>query len=171
MFDALRVGRRGWLKLLGGMLGVAGATAANGASNVCALVTLDEVSFAIGAPAAGGRLVSTDPATGMRSCPYSAGVLTIVVAVRPFESSDKARDAFTADLHNLQAHEGEAQRTTVEKGVGGGAYWVATNAGLDSIGWTALHGRELVMIAVVGQGAIAVPRERLRGLMQKALSR
>jgi hypothetical protein len=130
--------------------------------NACALVTVAEVSAAVGQSVIGGAtpVAGNDPTTA--SCSYVAGPLALMVQVSQLPTLAAAKKQF-ADDH-------AASRTAaVESGVGDGAF--SAVSGTNSNGWEAIRGSRIVMIVVVGPGASAVSHDRMRGLMAAGLAR
>lgn len=150
-------------------IGIAGISVGHAAPNACALVTVAEVSAAVGQPVSGGKVsVVNAPQSMTSSCPYSAGSLMIQVRVSLYPSAGEAQKEFSDRLQNSRDHDDASQKTTAESGVGEGAY-SATRSVPAVAEWTAVHGPRIISIGILGQGATTVPRDRLRGFILAAL--
>jgi hypothetical protein len=132
--------------------------------NACALLTVAEVSAAVGKPVTGGTTsVVNDPQSISSNCGYQAGPLMIMVQVSQFPSAEAAKKEFADELGNATQH------PVPETGVGDGAF--TTTIGPTIAGLMALRGPRIVGIAFVGPGAQSIPHDRVRALMVTALSR
>ena len=82
-------------------------------------------------------------------------------------SSAAARAEFGDQLSNSRSHDDEnsAQKTVLISGIGDGACYSADGPAL-----TGFRASYVISIGLVGSGAAAVPQERLRSLLQTALS-
>lgn len=76
---------------------------------------------------------------------------------------------FGDELSNSRSHDDEnsAQKTVLISGIGDGAFYSADGP---AIGLTGFRASYVISIGLVGSGAAAVPQERLRSLLQTALS-
>ena len=150
---------------------VGGTPVARAAPNACALVTVAEVSTAIGRPVSGGTISVVDnPRSVTSNCPYKAGSLMINVMVSELPTAAAAQKQFAEDLKNSRNHDDENQKTTVEAGVGEGAYMATGGDGV-MVEFKVVGGSRIIDIGIIGQGAATVSRDRLRALILTALSR
>jgi hypothetical protein len=149
---------------------VSGSTVRAAAPNSCSFLTPAAVSGAIGQPVTGGtQSVINDPSSSTSICMYRAGSLVISLSVNQLPSAAAARAEFSDELSNSRSHDGEnsAQKTVLISGIGDGAFYAVDGP---AIGLTGLRGSFVIGIALLGSGAVAVPQERLRNLLQTALS-
>ncbi len=140
------------------------------APNSCSFLTPAAVSAAIGQPVTGGtQSVVNDPSSSTSTCMYRAGSLIISLSVNQLPSAAAARAEYSDELSNSRSHDAEnsAQKTVLLSGVGEGAFYAADGP---AIGLTGVHGSFVIGIGLVGSGAASVPQERLRTLLQAALS-
>jgi hypothetical protein len=100
---------------------------------------------------------------------YRAGSLVISLSVNQLPSAAAARAEFSEELSNSRGHDDEnsAQKTVLISGLGDEAFYAADDP---AIGLTGLRGNFVISIGLVGGGAASVPQERLRNLLQTALS-
>ena len=81
-----------------------------------------------------------------------------------------AQKEYAEQLDNSRSRDQQqSQHTTVESGIGDGAFSSAFTDGSE-VEFTAVQGSRIVTFGLVGVGAAAVPHDRLRTLMQSALS-
>jgi hypothetical protein len=127
----------------------------------CSLLTLALVSAAVGQPATGGQVSVVDnPSSTTSACMYKAGAMLIVVEATQLPSAVAGRAEFDDKLKN-------SDTTQPEPGLGDGAFFSKDGPAL---ALTALRGARIIVISLVGGNSAAIPRERLHGLMQTALS-
>jgi hypothetical protein len=100
---------------------------------------------------------------------YRAGSLLISLSVNQLRSAAAARAEYDDELSNSRAHDGSnaAQKTALVPGLGDGAFSAADGP---AIVMTGVRGSFVIGIGLVGDGATAVPHERLRDLLQTALN-
>jgi hypothetical protein len=140
------------------------------APNSCSFLTVAAVAGAIGQPVTGGiQSVVNDPSSSTSICMYRAGGLVISLSVNQFPSAAAARAEFSEELSNSPGHgdENSAQKTIPISGVGDGAFDAVDGPAIEMTG---VRGSFVIGIALVGNGATAVPQEGLRNLLQTALS-
>ena len=138
------------------------------ALNPCALLTVAQVSAAVGSPVS--RPSPTVGVDGSVGCMYGYGTgINIGVDLYQFSSAAEAQKKFSDELHR---GEDTAHYTrTVESGVGEGAFSRVSISG-GTFKWTtleALQGSRIVRIGALSKPA--VPLDRLRTLMLAALAR
>jgi hypothetical protein len=125
-------------------------SAARPVPDACALLTVAELSAAVGKPVSVGTPSVAD--NGTVQCMYSFGGL----------------DQIGVEI--WQAPSAAEAKTTVESGLGEGAFASTMDlGGMKAIGLSAVHGARFITISAISHHA--VPLDRLRGLMLKALSR
>jgi len=148
--------------------GVVAAQAA--APNSCGLVTPAAWSAVVSRPVTGGTTsVVNDPASTASSCLYQAGAMFITVQVDQRSTPAAAQKEYAEQLDNSRGRdERDGQHTTVEPGIGDGAFSSAFTNGSE-VEFTAVQGSRIVTFGLVGAGAVAVPHDRLRVLMQSTL--
>ena len=149
---------------------ISGSAARAAAPNSCSFLTPAAVAAAVGQPVTGGtQSVVNDPSSTTSICMYRAGSLLISLSVNQLASAAAARAEYDDELSNSRAHEGSssAQKTVLVPGLGDGAFSAADGP---AIGLTGVRGSFVIGIGLVGGGATAVPQERLRNLLQSALS-
>jgi len=141
------------------------------APNSCSVVTPAAWSAALSRLVTGGTMSTVDnPASTASSCLYQAGAMFITVQVNQLATAAAAQKEYAEQLDNSRTRDGrESQRTTVESGIGDGAFSSARTSGSE-VEFTAVRGSRIVTFGLVGGGAAAVPHDRLRSLMQSALS-
>jgi hypothetical protein len=155
--------------MLVGLVGVSIAAHA-AAPNSCSFLTPAAVSSAIGQPVSGGtQSVVNDPTSSTSICPYRAGALMITLSVNQLPSEAAAHAEYNDELSNSRSHDGDnpSQKTSLISGLGDGAF-----SALDgpAITVTGVRGRYVIGISLLGDGASKIPQERLRALLQSALS-
>jgi len=140
------------------------------APNSCSFVTPAAWSAALSRPVTGGTVsVVNDPAATASSCIYQAGAMFITVQVNQLATAAAAQKEYAEQLDNSRTRdERDSQRTTLESGIGDGAFSSAVTNGTE-VEFTAVRGLRVVSFGLVGTGASAVPHDRLRALMQSAL--
>ena len=86
-----------------------------------------------------------------------------------WSSSAAARAEFGDELSNSRSDDDEnsAQKTVLISGIGDGAFYSADGPAIRLTGFRASY---VISIGLVASGAAAVPQERLRSLLQTALS-
>jgi hypothetical protein len=153
-------------------LGTGKTSAVHAPPNACTVLTVAEVSTAIGRPASGGTISTYDnPASTSASCQYTAAPLTVMVIVSQYASPAAAKQGFTDELTDTRGRDSDSQHTIDESGVGDAAFSFSMTVGAEMVGWTAVHGPRKISIAVLGKGAAAVTHDHLRTLMLGALAR
>jgi hypothetical protein len=140
------------------------------APNACSFVTAAAWSAVLSRPVTGGRMSVVDnPASTTSSCMYQAGAMFITLQVNQLATAAAAQKEYAEQLDNSRTRDERAsQRTTVESGIGDGAFSSAFTDGSE-VEFTAFQGSRMVTIGLVGSGAAAVPHDRLRDLMQSTL--
>jgi hypothetical protein len=94
----------------------------------------------------------------------------ITVQVNQLATAAAAQKEYADQLDNSRSRdERESQRTTVEAGIGDGAF-SSVFANGSEVEFTAVRGSRIVTFGLVGGGASAVSHDRLRTLMQSALN-
>jgi hypothetical protein len=153
------------------LLGAWGLAAQAAAPNSCSVVTPAAWSAALSRPVTGGTMsVVNDPASTASSCMYRAGAMFITLQVDQRATAVDAKKEYAEQLDNSRSRdERQSQRTTLESGIGDGAFSSAFTDGSE-VEFTALLGSRIVTFGLVGAGAAAVPHDRLRALMQSALT-
>lgn len=141
------------------------------APNACSFVTPAAWSAALSRPVTGGTMsVVNDPGSTASSCLYRAGAMLITLQVDQPATAADAKKEYADQLDNSRSRdERQSQHTTVESGIGDGAFSSAFADGSE-VEFTAVLGSRIVSFGLVGAGAAAVPHDRLRGLMQSALT-
>ena len=141
------------------------------APNSCSFITPAAWSAAISRPVTGGTTsVVNDPASTASSCLYHAGAMMITLQVDQRATAADAKKEYADQLDNSHSRdERQSQHTTVESGIGDGAFSSAFTDGSE-VEFTAVLGARIVTLGLIGAGAGAVPHDRLRALMQSALS-
>ncbi len=142
------------------------------APNSCSFVTPAAWSALLSRPVTGGTTSTVnDPASTASSCLYQAGTMFITVQVNQLATAAAAQKEYADQLGNSRSRdEQENQRTTLEAGIGDGAFSSAFANGSE-VEFTAVRGSRVVTFGLVGGGASAVSHDRLRTLMQSALNR
>jgi hypothetical protein len=141
----------------------------------CKFLTVDQVSAALGTPVtAGGKISTVDhPGATVSSCMWMAGRTAVVLAVDERGTAGAAMAAYRAQLADSQSKSkdtkgaGDEQKTTSESGIGDGAYGEDRSDG-SILGMTAVHGSRVFTLGALG--ANSLPHEKLRNLMQTAVS-
>ena len=141
------------------------------APNSCSFVTPAAWSAVLSRPVTGGATSTVnDPSSTASSCLYQAGTMFITVQVNQLATDTAARKEYADQLDNSRGRDDrESQRTTVEAGIGDGAFSSAFADGSE-VEFTAIRGSRIVTFGLVGGGAAAVSHDRLRTLMQSALN-
>jgi hypothetical protein len=150
-------------------------TAHADAPNACKFLTVATVSAALGKPvtAGGTQSVVDHPGASTSSCSYMAGTTIVLISVNELGTAAAALKEYNTQLDNSRVREKDkegapdAQKTVMLSGIGEGAFSdnMADSSEMDI---TAVHGSRVFLIGVVG--AKSFPQERLRGLMQTAIS-
>jgi hypothetical protein len=154
----------------------AASVAQAAAPDSCRFLTPASVSAAIGRPVTGGTIsvVDSEAATAS-SCVYMAGTLFISLRVEQLATGPAAQKEFAEQLSNERGRDEDnrgghtSQKTSEEAGRGDAAFSSAFTDG-SMLEFTAVRAERLVQIGIVGDGAAGVSHERLRGLMQAALT-
>jgi hypothetical protein len=141
----------------------------------CKFLTIDQVSAALGTPVtAGGKISTVDhPGATVSSCMWMAGRTAVVLGVDERGTADAARAAYRTQLADSQSKSKDTkgapdeQKTTPESGIGDGAYTEDRSDG-SILGMTAVHGTRVFSLGALG--ASSLPHEKLRNLMQTAVS-
>jgi hypothetical protein len=154
--------------LLAGMGGRA-VPLANAAPDACALLTLADLTAAIGQPVLGGNPSQTGDGGGQ--CMYGYGTMNqIGVELFQFPTPAAAQSKYASELKDAQQGDKATQKTTVESGVGDGAFSTTAKMGtMAVVNWSAVRGTKVYHLVSMGQ--VAVPNDRMRALMLKAISR
>jgi hypothetical protein len=149
--------------------GILAAQAA--APNSCSFITPAGWSAVVSRPVTGGTMsVVNDPASTASSCLYQAGAMFITLQVDQRATAAAAQKEYAEQLDNSRSRDQrQSQHTTVESGIGDGAYSSAFTDGSE-VEFTAVQGSRIVTFGLMGAGAAAVPHDRLRRLMQSALT-
>ena len=145
------------------------------APNACKFLTNAAVSAVVGKPVTGGTMSVVDHAGASESsCSYMAGMTIVLISVDERGTAAAAMQEYNTQLDNSHIRDkdkegaADAQKTVLEPGIGAGAFSDdLVNGSVLSI--TALHGSRVFTLGIVGGGPI--PHERVRGLMQSAISR
>ena len=137
------------------------------APDACALLTIAEVSAAVGRPVSGGAPSHTDDGGGQ--CVYLYGTMNqIGVELWKFPSAAIAQKRFSDELKNAQHN--ASYKTTVESGVGNRAFLTTGVVGtMKAVTWAAVQGSRFLHVIAFSEDT--VPPDHLRGLMLKALPR
>jgi hypothetical protein len=149
--------------------GVLAAQAA--APNACSFVTPAGWAAVVSRRVIGGTMsVVNDPASTASSCLHQAGAMLITLQVDQRATAAAAQKEYAEQLDNSRSRdERQSQHTTVESGIGDRAFSSAFSDGSE-VEFTAVQESRIVTFGLVGAGAAAVPHDRLRGLMQSALT-
>ena len=141
------------------------------APNSCSFVTAAAWSALLSRPVTGGTVSVVDnPASTASSCLYQAGAMFITLQVDQLATAAAAQKEYAEQLDNSRSRdERQSQHTTVESGIGDRAFSSAFSDGSE-VEFTAVQESRIVTFGLVGAGAAAVPHDRLRGLMQSALT-
>jgi hypothetical protein len=138
------------------------------APNACALLSVAQVSAAVGSPVSPPS--PTVGGYGSAGCMYGYGTgINIGIDLYQFSSAAEAQKKFADELHGGEdtAH----YKRTVESGAGDGAFSRVSISG-GTFKWAtleALQGSRIVRIGALSNPA--VPLDRIRALMQTALAR
>jgi len=143
--------------------------------SACKFLTVASVSAALGKPVTSGGITSVVDHVGATasSCMYMATPIIVVLTVDERGTADAAMQAYRSELNDSQAKDKEKkdapdeQKTVVEAGIGDGAFSDDMTDG-SVRGITAVHGSRLYTVGIMGGGS--VPHERIRGLIQTAVS-
>jgi hypothetical protein len=148
-----------------------GLVAQAAAPNSCSFATPAAWSAVLSQPVTGGTVsVVNDPASTASSCLYRAGAMFITLQVDQRATPAAAQKEYAEQLDNSRGRdERQSQRTMLEPGIGDGAFSSAFSNGSE-MEFTAVLGSRIVTFGLVGSGATAVPHDRLRALMQSALT-
>jgi hypothetical protein len=149
-------------------IAIGSLSVAYAAPNACALLTVAQVSAAVGSPVS-----SPSPTLGVDGfvgCMYGYGTgINIGVELYQFSSAAEAQKKFSDELHG--GEDTRHYKRTVESGVGEGAFSRVSISG-GTFKWAtleALQGSRIVRIGALSKPA--VPLDRLRALMLTALAR
>jgi hypothetical protein len=137
--------------------------------NACALLTLAELSAAVGQPVLGGNPSQTGDGGGQ--CTYGYGNLSqIAVELFQFQSAAEAQKHLADELKDSQKDDKGSHKTVVETGVGDGAFSASADmAAMKAVTWSAVRGSKVFHLFTLGQ--VPLPPGRMRGLMLTAISR
>ena len=148
-------------------IAIAILSVAQSASDACALLTAAEISAAVGQTVSAGQTsVSGD---GTVACSYGYGSLNqFGVEIWQAPSAAEAQKKLAHDLQ--ESRNQSSHKTTEESGVGEGAFaWTMELGTMRMVTLSAVHGPRFLRIGAISDHA--VPLDRLRALMLKALSR
>ena len=151
-------------------IAVGGTSVARAAPDACALLTVAQVSAAVGKPLT--PPLSSVGGDGSGECMYGFGGLNqIGIELSQFSSAAEAQKKFSDDLQSARGKNTASIKVTVESGVGDEAFSETGDFGgtLKAVTVEAVRGSRIVSIFAMSDPA--VPRERLRALMLTALSR
>jgi hypothetical protein len=144
------------------------------APNACKFLTNAAVAAVVGKPVTGGSVSVVDHSgASASSCSYMAGMTIVVISVDERGTAAAAMKEYSAQLDNSHLRDKEkegaadAQKTVLEPGIGEGAFSDDMLSG-SVLSITAVHGSRIFTLGIVGGGPI--PHERVRGLMQSAIS-
>jgi hypothetical protein len=154
--------------LLAGV-GARGMRPADAVPDACAVLTLAELSAAVGQPVLGGNPSQTGDGGGQ--CMYGYGNMNqIGVELFQFPSAAEAQKKFASELKYSQDDDQASHKTTVETGVGEGAFLETRKMGMmTAVSWSAVHGSRVFHLVTLGQ--VPLSDDRMRGLLLKAISR
>jgi hypothetical protein len=113
------------------------------------------------------------PGASASNCSYMAGMIIVLISVDERGSAEAAMKEYKTQIDNShirdQEKKGESdeQKTVLEPGIGEGAFSDDMVNGSE-VGITAVHGSRVFLIGIVG--AKSIPHERVRNLMQMAIS-
>jgi hypothetical protein len=139
-----------------------------GPPDACSFLSASDWSAALGRQVTGGKSSVVDnPQSTTSMCAYMAGSLMIVYTVNQLPNAEAANMEFSEQLDNSRGR--DQQKTVTEAGLGDAAF-SSTTADGNSIELMALHGSRVIDIGLVGAGSAAIPRDRIRSQMQKALA-
>jgi hypothetical protein len=146
----------------------AGQVSAPRPRDACSLVDRDQVSKMVGAPVSGGEESSYDDKRNQSTCDYHTGPpsLTITVSIRSYTSEAAAERDFDHWFRMMTKLSPDT--TKRDDSLAEGGYVTRDKLGRASI--VALAGYKVLGIGVAGTH-VAVTDDRLRDLMQEALSR
>jgi|HubBroStandDraft_4_1064222.scaffolds.fasta_scaffold184671_2 hypothetical protein len=149
-------------------------TAHADAPDACKFLTNAGVSALLGKPVTGGRMSVVDhPGASTSSCNYMAGKTIVLISVDERGTAEAAMQEYNTQLDNNRVRDKEKdgasgqQKPVLEPGIGEGAFSDEMGNGSE-IDITAVHGSQVFLIVIVGGGTI--PHERVRSLMQSAIS-
>jgi hypothetical protein len=150
-------------------------TARADAPNACKFLTTAAVSTALGQPVtAGGTMSVVDhPGASASSCTYMAGTVIVLISVDERGNAAAAMTEYKTQIDNSHIRDqdkkgqSDEQKTVLEPGIGQGAFSDDMVDGSE-LSITAVNGSRVFMIGIVG--AKSVPHERVRNLMQNAIS-
>jgi hypothetical protein len=146
-----------------------GSSLAHAAPDACALLTVAELSAAVGQTVLGGNPSHTGDGGGQ--CMYGYGTLNqIGIELWQFPSAADAQKRFSEELKDSKAHDKGSHKTTVESGVGDRAFSTTGVVGtMKAATWVSVRGSRVLHIVTLGENA--VPQDRLHRLMLAALAR
>jgi hypothetical protein len=149
-------------------------TARADAPSACKFLTTAGVSAALGKPVTGGTTSVVDhPGATASSCTYMAGTMMVLLSVDERGTAGAAMEEYHTQLDNSHIRDKDKkgapdeQKTVLEAGIGEGAFSDDMTDG-SVLGITAVHGSRVFTIGIVG--AKSVPHERVRNLIQTAIS-
>ena len=149
---------------------VASMSVAHAAPDACALLTVAQVSAAVGNPVT--PPVPSVGGDGSGGCRYGYGTLDQVgVDLYQLSSAAEAQKKFSDDLQSARGKDKAYYKVTVESGVGDGAFSTmgAFGGTMKIVGVEAVRGSRVISIGAMSDPAVSL--ERLRALMLTALSR
>jgi len=156
------------------LMAVAPWAAQADAPSACKFLTPALVSAALGKPVTGGTISTVDHAGATASsCLYSAGATMVVLLVDERGTAAAAMQEYHSQLDDSRSRDkdkqgaSDEQKTVLEAGLGDAAFSDDMTNG-SVLGITAVHGSRIFTIGVVG--AVSLPHERVRSLLQTALS-
>jgi hypothetical protein len=149
-------------------------TARADAPSACKFLTTAAVSAALGKPVSGGTTSVIDhPGATASSCMYTAATILVLLNVDERGTAGAAMEEYHTQLDDSHMRDkdkkgaSDEQKTVLESGIGEGAFSDdMTNGSVRDI--TAVHGSRVFKIGIIGAGS--VPHERLRNLIQTAIS-
>jgi hypothetical protein len=161
------------------ILVVAGSVIAAGAARAdapgaCTFLTTAVVSGALGKPVTGGNMSMVDhPGASKSTCTYMAGTTIVVLSVDERGSAAAAMQEYNTQLDNSCSRERDGaaggKKTVLEPGMGESAFSDTMVDGSE-LEVTAVHGSRVFLLGIVGAGAGSLPHERVRSLVQAAIS-
>ena len=150
-------------------------TARADAPDSCKFLTPAIVSTALGKPVTGGTVSMVDHSgASMSSCTYRAGMTLVLLSVDERGTAAAAMKEYNSQLADSRGRDTEKkgspdeQKTVLEPGIGEGAFADDMTNG-SVLALTAVHGSRIFQVGIVG--ASSIPHERVRNLMQTAVSR
>jgi len=139
----------------------------------CGLVTMGEVSAAVGKPVGAAAVtvsVQTAPSGVLYgSCLYQGAGFSTVIGFEQYPSTNDAAKNFTEALNYRKARNG-ALAGVAEPDIADGSYWRTPDGSASYFG---RRDNRIVTVSVTGSDSTAltsVPQKRLRALMLRALS-